>query len=95
MNNLPILEKFQLDVDQYNELTLRVENLVEESQIDLGPIYDEDGDAVSVESILLPALFNYDPDQAILEFDYDNLMATALGALEVTYEVKLILTDEQ
>ena len=80
MNNLPILEKLQLDVDQYNELTLRVENLVEESQIDLGPIYDEDGDEVSVESILLPALFNYDSDRAILEFDYDNLMATALGS---------------
>ena len=95
MNNLPILEKLQLDVDQYNELTLRVENLLEESQIDLGPIYDEDGDAVSVESILLPSLFNYDSDQAILEFDYDNLMATALGFSEVTHEVKLILTDEQ
>ena len=59
-NNLPILEKLQLDVDQLNELTLRVENLDEESQIELGPIYDQDGDTVSVESVLLPALFNYD-----------------------------------
>ena len=61
--------------------------------LDFGPIQDYDGDSVTVETVLAPSFFSF--SQGELRFNYKALMASGLSTQEVTYEVKLMLSDQK
>ncbi len=61
--------------------------------MDFGPIKDYDGDSIIVETLYVKSLFTF--SNGLLAFDYKALMATRVGTQQITYEVKLTLTDSR
>ena len=46
------------------------------SVLEFGPISDADGEAVTIETVLLQDYFQFDSKTGELSFDYEALMAT-------------------
>lgn len=74
-------------------MTYKVEELSDKTYLDFGPIKDYDGDSIIVETLYVKSLFTF--SNGLLAFDYKALMATRVGTQQITYEVKLTLTDSR
>ena len=93
VNTAPVLVKLHALVDKNNQITYKVEELSDKTYLDFGPIKDYDGDSIIVETLYVKSLFTF--SNGLLAFDYKALMATRVGSQQITYEVKLTLTDSR